>query len=248
MGPKQQPAQPEASTSAILDAILDPKACEAIAKALSPFITKLFDEYLTSKLEDMNDRMRMIENENEQLKVTVREQAQRIEDIEVYTRCDQLIVRGLAENSYAERASASAATDTATHVSDSVQAVENTFINFCKDRLNVSVSAQDISIIHRLKAGANDPVRPIIVRFTNKKIRNNIYSAKKRLKGSTDRIFITEHLTKHASNLFYLARQLLKEKKIFGCWTTNGQIYVKFSPDPTTRPSLVRTKEDLHQR
>ena len=166
--------------------------------------------------------------------------AQRIEDLEVYSRIDQLIVRGLHENSYAERASLSASADNAAQTHETVQAIEKTLINFCRDKLNVTVTPLDISNIHRLKSGPNNPVWPVIVRFANKKICNEIYSAKKWLKGSPDRIFVSEHLTKNASNLFYEARKLKKEKKIFSCWMMNGVVYVEFSPDPTARLALIR--------
>jgi len=45
-------------------------------------------------------------------------------------------------------------------------------IAFCNDALNVDVLPADISIAHRLKADKKDATRPVIVRFTNRRVRN----------------------------------------------------------------------------
>jgi len=82
------------------------------------------------------------------------------------------------------------------------------------------VDPRDISIAHHLKAGTNDSFSLPSVRFTNRRIKNHVYAARKTLKtlkgtrGSKDAVFISEHLTKSASDLFYEVRQLLKQRKI----------------------------------
>jgi hypothetical protein len=110
------------------------------------------------------------------------------------------------------------------------------------------VEKLDISTAHRLKAGPKDKTRPIIVRFSNRDVRNKVYSAKKLLKGSTSGVFISEHLTKPDSELFFEARKLLREKKIFAAWIQNGLVHVRFSPDPGTRATIIRCRADLTLR
>ena len=131
-------------------------------------------------------------------------------------------------------------TDSSTH-----QAVESTVINFCRDALNVTLAPQDISVAHRLRAGPKDNVRPIIVRFTNRRKKDEIYRAKKSLKHHAN-IFISEQLTKSASSLFFEARKLLRGKMINSTWTQNGQVFVKFTNDPTVKPTLVKCMSDLN--
>jgi len=138
------------------------------------------------------------------LKKQVVAQAKRLEEFECYLRSDNLVIRGLPEQSMAERATASGAMGDSDSISDSHQSVEKTFIAFCHDKLGVDVDSRDISIAHRLKAGTNNSFRLIIVRFTNRRIRNHVYAARKTLKppkgtrGSKDAVFISEHLTKSA--------------------------------------------------
>ena len=116
--------------------------------------------------------------------------------------------------------------------------------------LGIKVEAQDISIAHRVKASKTDKVRPVIVRFVNRKTRNAVYGASKLLKNSnaTEPVFISKHLSKSASDLFFEARKLLREKKIHGTWTQNGQVYVKFSSDPNVRANVVRCRADMALR
>lgn len=242
MPPKLQPNP----TESVLEAILDPKACEAIANALAPFLTKILSDIINNKFLELSTRVDALEAETSKLQGVVQEQARRIEGMEAYSRTDQLVIRGLPEVTYAERASAS--TTPGIGIQESVDAVEKAFIAFCGDKLNVTVDQRDISIIHRLKAGSRDSVRPVIVRFTNKKIRNIVYNAKKLLRGSGSNIYVSEHLTKLNSNLFFEARKLLKERKIYGCWTTGGIVHVKFSPDPGSRPTPIYSMTDLRLR
>jgi len=145
----------------------------------------------------------------------------------------------------AERATASAAMGDSHSISDSHQSVEEMFTAFCHDKLGVDVDLRVISIAHRLKAGTNDSFRPIIVRFTNRRIRDHIYAARKTLKPpkgtrrSKDAVFISENLTKSASDFFYEARQLLKQKNIHASWMQNGLVHVRFSSDPGNKPVVI---------
>ena len=171
--------------------------------------------------------------ENLRLTKSVEEQKKRLDDMDAYSRSDNLIIRGLPERRAAERASASPSLDDgASALKEGSGSVEATVLDFCNEVLGVRVDERDISIAHRLKATKNEQVRPVIVRFVNRKTRNAVYEARKRLKDLNKSIFVSEHLSKSASDLFYEARKLLKEKKIHGTWTQNGQVLVKFSSDP----------------
>lgn len=63
-------------------------------------------------------------------------------------------------------------------------------------------------------------------------------------------MYVSEHLTKLNSNLFYEARKLWREKKIFGAWTRNDLVHVRLFSDPATcnRASIIRSTADLLYR
>lgn len=247
----------------LIDALQDPRVVEALGKVLAPVIAKSVESAVApfiKQLEGLTTDVRALKTENvrlaKQCDATSKENARlqkivdghsrRIDDIEAYSRSDNIIIRGIPERSAAERASdAPSLSDNKPTLRDSHESVEATALDFFNTTLGVRVTAQDVSIAHRIKAGPKDKIRPIIVRFSNRKTRLAVLRAKKVLKDSSEKVFISEHLTKSASDLFFNARKLLREKKIFGTWTQNGQVFVRFSPDPSVRASLVACEADL---
>jgi len=111
---------------------------------------------------------------------------------------------------------------------ETVTAAEETFLKFCNDRLLVRLAIGDISIAHRLTKGIKDKVRSLVVRFTNRRSCDLVLHAKKLLRTDPGEcVFISKQLTRMASNIFYEARNRVKERKLFAAWTTNGRVYVK---------------------
>jgi hypothetical protein len=243
-----------------IEALLDSRVVDALAKALSPFIALSIDEALGKKLDGLTSAVRDLKQdnirlakqcetlaaENVNLNKLVSVQSQRIDDLECYSRSENLIIRGLPEGSAAERASNAPSLDDNSTLLDGPQSVEDTVREFCKDALGIDVSQQDISVAHRLKKGPKDAVRPIIVRFARRQIRNRVFGAKKQLKNYGGRVFISEHLTKTASDLFFQARKLLKDKRIYATWTQNGQVHVKHSADQNSRSKVIKCIADLN--
>ena len=178
------------------------------------------------------------------------EQATRLENLDIYSRADNLIIKGLPERSYAERASdgPSNADKAAVPSANSSLAVETTVLEFCREALKLNINQYDISIAHRLKASANDKCRPIIVRFTNRRARESVLRAKKSLKTANlpNPVYITEQLTKAADSLYFEARKRLREKKLSAAWTFNGQVFVKFSEDAAEKATVVKVLRDLN--
>ena len=238
----------------VIEAVLDSRVVDALAKALAPVLSLSIAEILDKKLEGLTAAVKdlktanarlvgqcdNIAQENASLKKLVTDQSRRIDDLESYSRSENLIIRGLPEQSAAERATGAAVIDDNTSLMDSNKSVESTVIAFCKDSLGITLSPSDISIAHRLKAGPKDKIRPVIVRFTSRKARNSVYAAKKQLRHQEGKIFISEHLTKNSSDLFFEARKLLREKKIYG--TT------RLNPDSSSRPSVIKCCSDLNLR
>ena len=269
MPPKGQakPAHPTSEgglTDDLIEALQDVRVVEALGRALSPLISLSIEEGLKKHLEGLTTAVRelksdnvrlkgqieVVSKENTRLSKSIEDQGRRLDELESYSRSDNLIIRGLAERSAAEISTGAPALDDASGstLRDSHGSVEETVMAFCSEALGVKVLQQDISTAHRLKAGPKDKIRPIIVRFTNRRVRDVVYHAKKQLKNSREHIYISEHLTKNNSDLFFESRKLLKDKKIFGTWTQGDQVYVRFSPDPAVRATLIKKSTDLNLR
>jgi len=56
---------------------------------------------------------------------------------------------------------------------------------------------------------------------------------------------MNEDLTKESAALVAEARQLVKNKTVFGCMTTNGIMHVKHSSDGNCKPLKILSVSDL---
>ena len=262
-GDSSRSSAPSCQTDSIIEALKDATVAEAIACALGPYIAKAIDDALTKRLAPMQAFIDELSQESALLKTTLTEvraentrlttqlldHEARLEEIELYSRSHDLIVRGLPEGGFSETAT-SAAVDTNFSSMESHSSVASSIIKLCTEKLNVAIEPKDISVAHRLKRGKNDRTRPVIVRFTSRRIRDEIYRARKMLKNvgnasNVDNIYISEHLTKAGSALFYEARKMIKEKKLHTAWSYKGLINVKFTTSEDELPSIIRRMADF---
>ena len=168
---------PKIKPDDIIEVFLDHRVVEAIGKALLPAISLIIEEALTVKLGPLLHDVKLIKQENSRLTAAVenlksaninlnaanREMSYKLEMLESYQKCDNLIINGLPEGSFAECGSPSTdGTDSDLMKVVSIAAVETIFIRFCDERLGVKLISQDISMAHRLHKGGKDSTRPLI--------------------------------------------------------------------------------------
>ena len=123
--------------------------------------------------------------------------------------------------------------------------------------LDVDILPSHISTSHRLpkKIGQNGNVirtPPIIVRFTNRDIRNKLCANRKHTRtldlkkfsvNDTKKIFINENLTQSRKRLFWKTKQRAKNENWKYYWTHNGSILAKKDDDTDAIP--IKSDLDL---
>ena len=255
-------------TDEIVDALQDPRVKDSLQLLIVPLIAEQISKIIGDKFNEMSSNMSKISDENKELKQTSdqihRENIQlnkensslqrQVNEILTYSRRDDLIIHGIAVQSFAETASSQGARsrDDDVQIGSSSEATENVVLNFCINTLGINVEPQDISVAHRLKSTVNSNTNqsasrlppPIIVKFTRRKIRDAIYMARKRLKGSSTRIFINEHLTPANGLIHKRARDLVKQKRLSATFTSNGIVNI-ISNDLNSRPMKIYNLSDL---
>ena len=241
---------PKSKCDELIDALTDPRVIDALTKALGSVLSRAVEETIDRKLAPLQASVADLTEKNKLLKAENLVIFERLSALETYTRRDNLIFRGIPERSAAERATAAGSSDGTGVEEESSQAVEETIVALCNDRMGISLHARDIAIAHRLKAGPKDRHRPVIVRFASRRARDLVYSSKKTLHvpasdRSTPRIFVSEHLTKEASALFFEARKAVKDKRIYAAWSHNGQVFVRHTSDQSARPCLLKDTAGL---
>ena len=170
---------------------------------------------------------------------------EKINVLENYAHNDNLIISGLPSVDYSDAASANTTRD----ATESSQSTERAVLEFVNNTLNVPTKSNDISIAHRLKrttaTGQNPP--NIMVRFANRKIRNDVYAAQRQLRTTSLRpgnpnqaIYINEDLTKENVQIFKQARATVRQKTLHKCWTNDGFVFVKKSATSHTKVKIFK--------
>ena len=172
----------------------------------------------------------------------------RVDELEQYTRMDDLIITGLKTNhrSYAGTVSSrDTGEDAPTRETESL---EQQVVRFFQGR-DMPLQSEHISVCHTLPRGRNNTQQPppIVVRFSNRKYKNDLLHQGRKLKGTN--VYINEHLTKQNATIAREARILRKEKKIKETWTRNCKVYVRLNGASTEseRVLIVRAIEELKQ-
>ena len=164
---------------------------------------------LTAKTQVLEDKIDDLQHNIERLELIVDDHEQR-------NRNFCLLLHGVAENEKE---------DTNKLVIDSIQ-----------EHLDITIELENIQRSHRLgpprkatrvtrNSAANNTspkTRPIIVRFRDFAVRQEIYKNKKKLKGK--KISITENLTKKRYQLYQLSMRHFGKNNT---WTTEGRITTK---------------------
>ena len=155
----------------------------------------LEDQKISSTVESLERRVGDLDNDNRALR-------EELDTMEQYSRRNCLVVHGIPES------------ETKEDCSDALLHVFN-------GKLNVSVAPHGIDRSHRLgrfQPSSNKP-RPVIVKFVSYETRRQVFSAKRRLKGT--KIVVTENLTKRRSDLLNRTRA---QPDVKAAWTTDGRI------------------------
>jgi hypothetical protein len=206
----------------------------------------IFESKLQPLLESVNELQQ--ENIRKGSQITKLQQelhsaTARIEALEMYARRDNLLIAGLPSGSYAE------ATTSTQPGADSQpsESVEQAVINLCTQQLGVKITPSDISIAHRIPSKRNGNITgpPMtIVKFSNRKAREAVYAARRKLRDAPTRgIFINEDLNKATADLFRQARQLVRDRNIHSTWTSSCSVYIKETSE--SRPKKVVTRADF---
>lgn len=254
----------------LIDALVDPKVIDAFGQALGGTISRIVDQYLDKKLGVLVNRVTKLE-EKEDKWATDRKKVEeenvelrrRIDEMEAYSRGDNLIFHGLPSTSYAEAGSASSnvtlaappGMSTRTSITrsgatdlpiETHRDTEQVVIDLVNKYLDVPITREDISVAHRLPKRPTD-TKPaaIIVRFTNRRARNAVFYGRKALKTRKPGVYINEHLIQSRAMLLSEARKLVKSNKLQGAWTNNGSIYIRLSGSLNSKPIRVESINDL---
>lgn len=107
--------------------------------------------------------------------------------------------------------------------------------------MGVELKSEDISVAHRL-GKPKEGGRPIIVRFCQRKKKNEVMRNKKKLKGKDRKVYVNEDLTSLRAKLMKMAKEQESVKNVA---TRDGSILAWMHSGG--RPVVINTPDDLHK-
>ena len=164
---------------------------------------------LKADMECMKAEINIVKSENSELKNTIGSLMAQFEHNEQHSGNECLLLHGVPEKT-------------------NQSAPENSKLVFASEissKVGVKMTVKDIKRAHRYGPPRRDgKSRPIIARFWDSSLRNNVYHKKRELKGKG--IFVTENLTKVRMELYKKAIVDFGKQQV---WSREGRIYAKDS-------------------
>lgn len=195
---------------------------------------------LLGLMKEVRELKNMIREKEEKISSLER----RVDDLEQYTRMDDVIVSGLntKHRSYARVTAGAIGHSGEEDTQGEIHSLEQQVYKFFASK-DIDIDSNAISACHALPR--KDKAKPaIVIRFVNRKVKNNLLQQAKKLRG-TD-VYLNEHLTKKNSDIARQARALKKQKKIQATWTRNCKVWIKTNGTPEeAKVSIVRELADL---
>lgn len=184
---------------------------ETVSSEMEKMFTKMNEkmEEIESRMFDVEVRLDKTEEENKILKGENTELREKLNDMEQYQRRWNLRVFNLEEKK----------AETAAETTDKV-------CRMFTEMVGVSTTPEDLEACHRVGAmtsgGGGGRNRAVIVRFKTRKLREEILSNRKKLKGK--KLSIGEDLTYENAKLCTSA---FKHSATLSSWTNNGKVWCK---------------------
>ena len=198
--------------------------CNESIKELQTQCNELRDtvNVLSKQNDDQAEQITKLQTENSKMKKTITEQGLSIDEIDQYSRRQNVIFDSVKE------------TDD-----------ENTtelVLGQC-DRVGMAVHPRDIQVTHRLGQKTAGKTRPIIARFVSVNTSRTVlmkvkeqFRQKQDGKPNTPKqnvVHAREHLTSCRADILKKCLKLKKDSAIKSCWVYNFEVYVKKTKDDT---------------
>lgn len=174
---------------------------EFVDKIVSLLLGKMKNE-LQTMFKDAVGRIEVLESENTCLKQEINTLRVSVDDMEQYSRRQNLRIYGIPEK-----------TDENT---------DQIVVNMCKKQLGIDIDVSQVCSSHRIGKTSEGKHRALIVKFTNHNTKSAVYNNKKLLKSTN--IVIKEDLTYNKLQLLKLVSRKTDRKNV---WTRDGVIFLR---------------------
>ena len=180
------------------------------------------------QIADLMQEVKHLREVNARQQVKIESLEDRVDELEQYTRKDDLIITGLKvkHRSYARAASGDGDEAGGAAPPSELNQLECKVVEFFESK-DMQVNQDYISTCHVLGKGDRENPPKIIVRFSNRKEKVRLLRQGRKLKDTG--VYINEHLTRKNVQIAKHARKLRKDKEVNDTWTRNCIVFVKLT-------------------
>ena len=192
-------------------------------------------QFLKSTIDELKDLITRQQQEISDLRSTVETLEARVDDLEQYTRKEDIIISGLKiMKPYSDAVKGD---------SDfSENMVENQVIQTLSNK-GIQIRDTEISACHTLGKRRQDGTQNVIVRCVSRKTKVHVLKNAKKLKGTG--IYVNEHLTRRTGEIARVARDLRKRGKLLSTWTRDCKVFVKSRDEKVFKVSNLDQLSDF---
>ena len=202
---------------------------------LNTRVNKL-DEDIKSEISNLKSECNTLRKESVKSNNTIQLFLNQMNDLEQYSRRECLEIRGIPVREDEDT---------------------NEIVKKVGNLVDVEIEDEDISISHRLPMRKNSTYDPaIIVKFTRRDIRNELYEAKKELRNKSTKdlglgrhqekkIYLCENLTQRNRMLFNKCLKVKKELEFKFLWSNYGKISMR--KDADSRAVVINNDIDIQR-
>lgn len=190
------------------------------------------------------DELRQLKTVIKEKDKKIEELERRVEDLEQYTRMDDLVIFGLetTHRTYARITAGDREGEEAPR--GELHSLEQQVIKFFNGK-DIPIDSKNIAACHTMPQKQDNRLN-IIIRFVSRKHKIEVLELAKKLKGT--RVYVNEHLTKRNAEIARQARILKKEKRIQDAWTRNCRVMIRLNGTPEqAKVTAIRDMRELDQ-
>ena len=193
---------------------------------------------------DLIDEVRQLKAVIKEKDMKIEDLERRVEDLEQYTRMEDLVISGLETKHYSYARITAGDKEGEDAPRGEKLLLEQQVITFFNDK-DIPLDSKNIAACHTIPQKPNKkPI--IIIKFVNRKHKIEVLKLAKKLKGTG--VYVNEHLTKRNAEIARQARLLKKEKRIQDTWTRNCKVFIKLNGAPEQAKVIaVRDIKDLER-
>lgn len=192
----------------LIAAAIAPQIQLIVQSCIQPLINSVKEQQKDT--EEQNDEIEILKKSKSELQQRVDDLEYDLDNLEQYGRRTSLRFHNVPKPGTDE-----GNTDT-----------ESAVISIC-EKMGVTITSDDIDRSHPIGRPNRNNKLQIICKFKTWKAKNKVFSAKKELKNNSDKIFITEDLTRYRQSIVSKLIEAKKRKSILSFWTFDGRIYIK---------------------